>query len=150
MIDIINNKEGFQSKKIIKNLVPFLLMILKDFNQSNRDVTVVFCENAFIQSLNKEFRHIDKPTDVLSFSQSEGEEMDGDDASLGDIIISIDKAKEQSVEYSVPLYEEISRLAIHGILHLLGFDHEKSREEEKRMFDKQNSYLEQFLREYPE
>jgi probable rRNA maturation factor len=100
------------------------------------EVVISFVNNEQIQELNRQFRNLDKPTDVLSFPL--------DDADIiGDIIISMPRAREQADEYGHSLQREIGFLAIHGFLHLLGYDHHTD-EEEKQMFSRQ----EQILREY--
>lgn len=78
-----------------------------------------------IHQLNRDWRHKDKPTDVLSFALLEGELPVEIVRSLGDVVISADTAITQAREYGVALHQEILRLLVHGILHLLGFDHEK-------------------------
>jgi probable rRNA maturation factor len=70
------------------------------------------------------------------------------DELLGEIIVSTETAKKQAEEYGIAEEEELARLAIHGLLHLLGFDHETSEEEEKIMFEKQDAYLNGFLKSY--
>lgn len=107
------------------------------------EVSVTFTDNEKIRVLNKDYRGKDNPTDVLSFPlidwDSDGEDMIEDGSSffplaLGDIIISLEKAHAQAIEYDQTLIREVSFLAIHSTLHLLGFDHETSPEDEKEMF----------------
>ncbi|MGC8765910.1 MAG: rRNA maturation RNase YbeY [Brevinematia bacterium] len=135
----------------LDKLSTFLESILNDFGKSGYVVSLVLSDNNYIKKLNRAFRGITKPTDVLSFPATEGEEglleeIEGEEKELGDIVISVEKAKEQAREYGVSESEELARLAIHGVLHLLGFDHEKSEEEEKKMFEIQDKYLESFLK----
>ena len=101
-----------------------------------------------IQELNKEFRNIDNPTDVLSFPHNldEGPSIPGE-IILGDIAISLDKAKFQAKEHGLTFKEEIILLLIHGILHLLGYDHEISDQEELKM---RNKTRELFKEIFPE
>ncbi len=98
------------------------------------EISVTFTDNEIIRELNKEYRDIDRETDVLSFP------MDEDDM-LGDIVISLEKAKEQAEEYGHSIEREISFLCVHSCLHLLGYDHETSEEDEKTMFAKQEEVL---------
>lgn len=90
---------------------------------------IVLCNNEEIHRINREYRNIDRPTDVISFAifaDSEPDErfiLDGE-INLGEIIISLDKTKEQAKENNVSTEEEARLLAAHGILHLLGFDHQ--------------------------
>ena len=91
------------------------------------EVSVVFCDDAYIRQLNRDYRGLDKATDVLSFALNEGEEPDVNDGPahhlLGDIIISLDTAARQAEDYGHTLERELAYLAIHGMLHLLGYDH---------------------------
>ena len=94
-------------------------------------VTVTFTTPEEIQKINKEYRNIDKATDVLSFPMFEKEELDekikNDDFVcediLGDIIISIEKVKEQAIEYGHSFERELSYMLVHGLYHLMGYDH---------------------------
>lgn len=99
------------------------------------EVSVTLCDGGYIREINKKFRNKDKETDVLSFPQYEDgdfSECSGDfGACLGDIVISIPKAKAQAKEIGNPFLVELAFLTIHSALHLLGFDHERSKEEEE-------------------
>jgi probable rRNA maturation factor len=95
------------------------------------ELSVVLCTDAFIQPLNRDYRGKDKPTDVLSFSQREGEEADPDDPLLGDVVISLETAARQAGERGHALAHEVRVLLVHGILHLLGHDHEVDAEAEE-------------------
>ena len=88
------------------------------------EVSVSFTDDKEIRLLNKNYRGKDKSTDVLSFSQLEGE-FENISKSMGDLIISVPTAKRQHDEYGCTFPEEILRLIIHGLLHLAGYDHEK-------------------------
>jgi len=113
------------------------------------EVSVTIVNNEEIQKINKEYRGKDYPTDVISFAleeDGEGEiEIIGADMPpvLGDIIISVDKAQEQSEEYGHSLMRELGFLTVHGFLHLLGYDH-MTEEEEKEMFTKQKEILNRY------
>jgi probable rRNA maturation factor len=92
------------------------------------ELSILLADDATVRELNRTYRHIDATTDVLSFSQSEGEifARPNDAAShLGDVIISIDTARRQALEYGIALDGEVAHLLVHGILHLLGYDHEQ-------------------------
>jgi probable rRNA maturation factor len=111
------------------------------------DVAVTVVDNEQIHALNKEYRQVDRPTDVLSFPLWEpGEEWviseEEETVPLGDIVISYPKAKEQAEEYGHSIERELGFLAVHGFLHLLGYDHETA-EEEKEMFQRQEEILQQ-------
>ena len=109
-------------------------------------VSVSFVDNTFIHQLNRDYRKIDRPTDVISFAFLDGESdreaqlNGGGIVCLGDIYISIDKAKEQAEEYGHSLNRELSFLFVHGLLHLLGYDH-MTLEDEKVMFALQDEIL---------
>ncbi|RAL25861.1 rRNA maturation RNase YbeY [Thermoflavimicrobium daqui] len=109
------------------------------------DVSIMIVDNATIQHINKEHRQVDRPTDVLSFPLWEPDEEwiitdEEETVPLGDIVISLPKAKEQAKEYGHSLAREISFLAVHGFLHLLGYDHE-TKEQEEEMFARQEEVL---------
>ncbi|MGE7215918.1 rRNA maturation RNase YbeY [Priestia koreensis] len=113
------------------------------------EVSVTFVDNERIQEINREYRDKDKPTDVISFAleeMGEGElEIIGEDMPrvLGDIIISIPRTKEQAEEYGHSFTRELGFLAVHGFLHLLGYDHETT-EDEQEMFSKQRVILDEY------
>lgn len=94
---------------------------------ADNEVSLVFCDDAYIQALNRDYRGKDQPTDVLSFALNEGEEpviVDGPAHTLlGDIIISLETAARQAEEYNHSLEREVAYLTVHGMLHLLGYDH---------------------------
>jgi probable rRNA maturation factor len=114
--------------------------------QAGSELSVTFVSNERIQEINREYRDKDRPTDVISFAMEElgeGElEVVGADIPrvLGDIIISVPKAVEQAEEYNHSLMRELGFLAVHGFLHLLGYDH-LTEQDEKRMFGRQNDIL---------
>jgi probable rRNA maturation factor len=101
------------------------------------ELSIVLVSDAQIRRLNKLYRNKDKPTDVLSFPI--GETVKGW-LILGDIVISVDTAKRQAQELGYSLEEELKRLLVHGLVHLLGYDHELGGEEEKKFFE-----LEEFV-----
>ena len=105
--------------------------ILAYLELSGVELSIVLCNDAFIHPLNRDYRGKDKPTDVLSFAQREGEGALLDDPMLGDVIISMERAQIQAQEHGVSLQAEVSLLLVHGILHLLGFDHEEDDEAEE-------------------
>lgn len=106
------------------------------------DVTII--DNQEIHKINKEYRGVDRPTDVISFAffDDENESLVKGDApkSLGQILISYQKAEEQAKEYGHSLYREMSFLFVHGLLHLLGYDH-MNEKDEKEMFKLQDDIL---------
>lgn len=108
------------------------------------EVSVTFTDNSGIHELNKKFRDIDRPTDVLSFPlfdfNGEYEEPPVDEMMnmLGDIVISLEKAAEQAEEFGHSFEREVAFLTAHSMLHLLGYDHELSSEDDIEMREKQN------------
>ncbi len=105
--------------------------VLRAFGLEDAELSVVLCDDAFILPLNRDYRQKDKPTDVLSFSQREGEEADEDDPVLGDVVISVETAARQAEERGHALEHELRVLLVHGICHLLGYDHEEDEEAEE-------------------
>lgn len=98
------------------------------------EMSVLLCDNKRIHELNREYRHIDRPTDVLSFALNEGDEVNGEAESqlLGDLVISLERTAEQAKEYGHPFERELAYLTVHGCLHILGYDH-MTEEDKKEM-----------------
>lgn len=123
---------------------------------SNHEVVVSFVETTEMRNLNNLYRNIDSVTDVLSFNSignlstdlekfedlTGGLDLDSEDSSLGDIVICVSRAKEQAVESRHSLKEELAFLFVHGLLHLLGYDHVIA-DEAQQMFGLQNKVLKQ-------
>ena len=114
------------------------------------EISVTFTDNEQIRVINNEQRGIDKATDVLSFPMLEFDEdgtacadydTDGDYVILGDIVISMERAREQSEEYGHSFIREVAFLTAHSMLHLLGYDHINSEKEERIMCEKQEAVL---------
>ena len=110
------------------------------------EVSVTFVDNEGIRAINKEYRDIDRETDVLSFPMTnDGEDFTVDPETgcymLGDIVLSLEKAITQAEEYGHSFKREVAFLTVHSMLHLLGYDHERSEEEEREMFGKQDIVL---------
>lgn len=104
------------------------------------EISLTFVDNDEIQTLNREYRSKDAPTDVLSFPMFENGEIEYDDetdepCAIGDIVISLERAAAQAEEYGHSLEREVGFLCVHSVLHLLGFDHETSEEDEEYMND---------------
>lgn len=111
------------------------------------EVSVTFTDNKGIQEINREYRNIDKETDVLSFPATDaGESFTRSRETgcfiLGDIVLSLEKAVSQAQEYGHSFEREAAFLTVHSMLHLLGYDHVNSEEEEREMFGKQEIILE--------
>lgn len=122
-IDIIDQNKYF-SKNDIKYFQTVITKSLKYLDlDKNTEICLTFISDNKMRSLNKDFRDIDKSTDVLSFPQK------GPASNiLGDIIISYETAKRHSIKYKKKLNDEVIHLIIHGLLHLLGYDHKKKKD----------------------
>lgn len=102
---------------------------------------IIFCDNDYIKKINKEYRNIDRVTDVISFAFEDNEEIVyNSERLLGEIYICIPRMLEQAIEYEHSPKRELSFLAVHGLLHLLGYDH-MNEEDEKVMFKLQELIL---------
>ena len=123
----------------VKNV---LYKAMEKENLENTSFNLIIVDNEYIHELNKNYRHIDRETDVITFALEDDDTLivGGDERILGDIYISIDKAKSQALEYGHSLLRELSFLAVHGFYHLLGYDH-MTKEDEEVMFKKQDEVL---------
>lgn len=138
MIEVnYNNIEELPNEEaLIRKVVQAVLE--NETVKHNVDVYITLTNNEEIHKINKEYRNVDRPTDVLSFPMYEREEIEnlkGDNLSvqeeiLGDIIVSIEKVKEQAEEYGHSFERELAYLITHGCLHLLGYDHMIDEEKE--------------------
>lgn len=149
MIDLIDETEELSDKdtSYIVELLNFAATMEK--LQAETEVSLTFVSNEKIREINHTYRNKDSVTDVISFAMEEmgeGEmEVVGIEMPrvLGDIIVSVVRAKEQAEEYGHTFMRELGFLAVHGFLHLLGYDHETP-EDEKEMFAKQKEILDAF------
>lgn len=114
---------------------------LKFEGVENAEFNVIFVDSVTIRNINKEYRGIDKVTDVISFALEDNEKMKFEFGRLlGDIYICVERMKEQAKAYGHSLMREQGFLSVHGLLHLLGYDH-MTKEEEEVMFTKQELIL---------
>jgi probable rRNA maturation factor len=97
--------------------------LLKHLGKPKAELSILLCDDAFIRDLNAQWRQKDEPTDVLSFAMGEGEGADVNPDLLGDIVISVETAARQGAALGLTLDQEIRVLLVHGLLHLLGYDH---------------------------
>ena len=134
IINVDNKKYAKYIKKAVKTALEYEKV------SCSYEINVELTNNEEIQKLNKTFRGKDSPTDVLSFPMNDINPENGL-MILGDIVISLDKAKEQSIELNQSLEREIMFLAIHSTLHLLGYDHELSEEADLIMIEKQKEII---------
>ena len=139
-----NDQSLFKTDASVRALVKRAVKTALEYESFDKkaEVSVTFTDNAGIRSLNREYRNIDRETDVLSFPMYEAEDLYAlEEATLGDIVLSLEKAKEQSEQYGHSFERELAFLTVHSVLHLLGYDHERSEEEEKDMFARQEEIL---------
>ena len=116
----------------------------ENLQNTNLYVSVILTTPAVIKNINKEFRNIDQETDVLSFPMFEKEEIQEiqEEEALGDIIISVERVREQAEEYGHSFERELSYMLVHGFYHLMGEDHMEE-EEKKQMREKEENVLQQ-------
>ncbi len=140
-----------ETNELSKEDIDFVERLLKyaaekELTEGDSEISISFVMNDDIQEINKTYRGKDQPTDVISFALEEMGEGEieisgiGGPRVLGDIVISIERAREQAVEYGHSFDRELGFLTLHGFLHLLGYDHMED-QDEKRMFAKQKELL---------
>lgn len=103
--------------------------MLRALGLSRAELSILVCDDREIQRLNRAHRRKNKPTDVLAFAMREGEALPGPRDMLGDVVISLDTARRQAGEHKHTLWEEVTVLLAHGLLHLVGYDHRDDAEE---------------------
>jgi rRNA maturation RNase YbeY len=148
-IDLIDETNEISEEQLetVEDLLQFAAA--EERIAQDSELSITFVSNERIQEINREYRDKDQPTDVISFAleeMGEGEiEIVGleQPPMLGDIIISIPRAHEQAIEYGHSFMRELGFLAVHGFLHLLGYDHMND-EDEKVMFTKQKDILDRY------
>lgn len=148
-IDFENRQEALPVSYKLKMLVRRAVAATLDYEQYENpaEVSVTFTDNAGIRELNRRFRGIDRPTDVLSFPlfdyEGETEEPPVDElvGMLGDIVISLEQAQAQAQEFGHSFEREAAFLTVHSMLHLLGYDHETGEADEAEMRRRQHEIL---------
>lgn len=142
MFDIFNNTD--KEIKEITKLKEYMKFITNKLNIKEGIFNIIFVDNDEIHRINKEFRNVDRVTDVISFALEDNEkEVFREYRLLGDIYIAIDVAYDQAIEYNHSREREVCFLSTHGLLHLLGYDH-MTIEEEKEMFNLQEELLNEY------
>ena len=111
------------------------------FDASEASISVLLVGDKRMRKLNLEYRSIDRTTDVLSFSQLEGMSINSGTADLGDIVISPVQAARQAADRGVSFEQELTVLLVHGLLHLIGYDHEKNHYQARKMREKEKELL---------
>lgn len=137
------NETDCDLKEEIKTLKRLMKFAMKHEKLKNVEFNIIFVSDEKIHEINRDYRGIDRVTDVISFALEDGENIPMKERLLGDIYIAVDRAKLQASEYQHSFLREICFLAVHGFYHLLGYDH-MEKEEEKLMFQKQEEVLELF------
>jgi probable rRNA maturation factor len=136
-MEILINNEFSQIKVDARKIEQQIGKVLTSLDCNEHEISILFVGDQGIRDLNQQFRNIDRPTDVLSFPQVLVGELEIPGALvLGDVAISLETAQCQSEEHGLSFEEELTLLLIHGILHLLGYNHEISDQEEDRMRSK--------------
>jgi len=123
---------------MVRNLAERILSAL-GYIDSELSVTIV--GDRSMRCLNREYRSIDKPTNVLSFAMSEGDFPEMNPHLLGDVVISADTASREADEQGITFSERLGFLLLHGILHVTGYDHERSGEEEAKRMERKQQQL---------
>ncbi len=128
------------SKKTVKNWLDTLHRAL---DLGNASITLILTTDGRVREINRDYRKKDRPTDVISFAYRDEPFplAPGSVESLGDIYISLERARAQAEEYGVSAEDELKRLLAHGVLHLAGYDHERSPAEARRMRRKEAELL---------
>ena len=140
-IGIFNKTEEKIEKPFIRKIVKYTL---KKMDALNSEVNIIFVDLNEIHEINKQYRGIDRPTDVISFALEDNEDNTVyEERVLGDIYICLEKVHEQAKEYGHSETREMAFLTVHGLLHLLGYDHMK-KEDEKVMFGLQEEILDKY------
>lgn len=139
----IFNETNYNLEKETKKIYELLAFALKREKLENVEFNIIFVDSDTIHEINRNYRHVDRVTDVISFALEDNETITLDHRILGDIYICVERAEEQAKEYGHSFLRELAFLSIHGLLHLLGYDH-MEKEEEKIMFSKQEDILNEF------
>lgn len=148
-IDFENKQDKLPVTYALKMLLRRAIEETLDYEQYGNpcEVSLTFVDNEEIHAMNKKFRGVDRPTDVLSFPlfdyEGDSEEPPVDEfiGMLGDIVLSLEQAKKQSEEYGHSFERETAFLCVHSMLHLLGYDHETSEEDETDMRRRQHEIM---------
>ena len=142
-IEIFKNVD--EEIKELETVEKVLYSAIEKEKLDNVVFNLIIVDNKYIHELNKMYRNIDRETDVITFALEDEDTIiiPDNERILGDIYISIDKAKSQAEEYGHSLLRELCFLAVHGFYHLLGYDHQ-TKEEEEIMFGKQEEVLESY------
>lgn len=139
----IFNETDKELNKEMDKLYELLEFTLKREKLENVEFNIIFVDSETIHEINRTYRNVDRVTDVISFALEDNKTIELDHRILGDIYICIERAEEQALEYGHSFLRELSFLMIHGLLHLLGYDHIE-KDDEEIMFKKQDDILNEF------
>lgn len=142
-LEIKKDEEKIINDNKLNDFINYILINENKNSDTVYYISVSIVDNKEIRVINKEYRNIDKETDVISFAYEDSEDVLSDYKVLGDIVISIDKVREQSIEYNHSFEREFYYLICHSVLHLLGYDHIKE-DDKKIMREKEEFYLKNF------
>lgn len=121
---LVSMQEGLQEPSWFCRIEDFVKKVLQQNDFDGQELSILFCSDDFIKQLNKDYRNIDAPTDVLSFEgEDEYEDEEGKWFCAGDIVISLDTVEKNAEYFETDKNTELKRVLIHGILHLNGMDH---------------------------
>ena len=136
--DIFNEYNYKEDYTYLNDVINHTFEVLKI---NNANLSIIFIDDDKMHELNNKYRGVDRTTDVLSFALEDNNTFDTPIRELGEVYISIPKMIGQAKEYNHSEKRELSFLVCHGLLHLLGYDHTKSKEEEKKQFELQDKIL---------
>ena len=140
-VSFTNRQRKERTPKSLKDLIRFAVNAVLDHEEirGNCEMSVLLVDDKSIWELNRDFRNVDRATDVLSFPS--GEDPDGEFFYIGDMALSLERARRQAEEYGHSYEREVAFLTAHSVLHCLGYDHETGEEDEKDMFARQEAVL---------
>ena len=136
-INIINEQEKKINEELVKHISEYI--IKKEFKDGNFELNILITKNERIKEYNENYRHKTGPTDVLSFEYGLNEQI------IGDIVISTEQIEKQASTFNNTFEEEFYYNIIHGVLHILGYDHETNEEDKRIMFEKQDNYFKKLV-----
>jgi probable rRNA maturation factor len=143
-VNLVDEYQGplLLTEETIKTITTLILS--KELDDGFYSISIINCTDERIQVLNKSYRNVDKPTDVLTFPM-ESEDLDEEPFELGDIFLSIDTIKRQSAKWENTPQQEYLFMLIHGLLHICGWEHERPYNENEEMFQRQRYYFDLIL-----
>lgn len=139
--DIIEEEKVGFNYDYLKKVIDYALKLE---NVNKAIFSIIFVNDEIMHKMNKDYRGVDNTTDVLSFAYEDNESLKLENRILGEIFISIPKMEEQAKNYGHSKKRELAFLVVHGLLHLLGYDHTLGKKEEEEMFSRQELVLNEF------